>query len=128
MKKYYLSLIVLTMVLVAASLVALWVGSKYYLPVLTALPLYFAIVNGSMHMGLEKSFYKDPRTFVKNVLGITVGSLFLHLIVLFIWSFTHIATAKIFIVGFCICYPTYLVFETLSLVLMIRNKRKEANQ
>lgn len=128
MKKYTITLTVITIVLVVASFAPLWANSSIYHPVLSALPLYFAIINGMMHYSVLKSFNKDYRTFVKNFLGITVGSLFLHLVVLFLWAFTHIATAKIFIIGFFICYATYLIFETIMLILMIRDKRREASQ
>jgi hypothetical protein len=124
MKKYTVSLIVLTLVLVVASFCTLWFGQNIFQPILAVVPLYFAVITALMHYGVVKSFYKDPRTFVKNFLGITVGSLFLHLCVLFIWSLTHIQTAKVFIIGFCICYVAYLVFETVSLVMVVRKARK----
>lgn len=125
MKKYFISLISLTLLLVIVSFTTLWIGTGLYQPALSIIPLYFLVITGLMHYGVVSSFYKDPRTFVKNFLAITVGSLFLHLIVLFLWMFTHIATAKIFVIGFSICYAVYLIFETLSLILIVRNKRKE---
>lgn len=126
MKKYYLGLTAITLALVLASFCLMWFSSRgLFLIILSVLPIYFAIVTGLMHYGIVSSFYKDPRTFVKNFLGITVGSLFLHLAILFLWSLTHIQSAKTFIIGFCICYVTYLLFETISLILVVHNKRKE---
>ena len=128
MKKYTVALLALTIVLILVSFCTLWFGDNIFQPILALKPLYFAIITGLMHYGVVKSFYKDPRTFVKNFLGITVGSLFLHLCVLFIWSLTHLQTAKIFILGFCICYVAYLVFETVALVLIVRNARQDNNK
>jgi hypothetical protein len=128
MKKYTVALLALTIVLILVSFCTLWFGDNIFQPILALTPLYFAIITGLMHYGVVKSFYKDPRTFVKNFLGITVGSLFLHLCVLFIWSLTHLQTAKIFILGFCICYVAYLVFETVALVLIVRNARQDNNK
>jgi len=125
MKKYALSLLVLTLVLVVASLFLLWFAPASFQTILALLPLYFAVITGLIHYGVVRSFYKDPRTFVKNFLGLTVGSLFLHLCFLFIWSLTHIPSAKIFIIGFCICYVAYLVFETLALLLVVRRARRD---
>ena len=125
MKKYTVALLALTIVLILVSFCTLWFGDNIFQPILALTPLYFAIITGLMHYGVVKSFYKDPRTFVKNFLSITVGSLFLHLCVLFIWSLTHLQTAKIFILGFCICYVAYLVFETVALVLIVRNARQD---
>lgn len=125
MKKYYICLVSITLALVLSSFCLLWFNQELFLPILAALPIYFAVVTGMMHYGIVSSFYKDPRTFIKNFLGITVGSLFLHLAILFIWSLTHIQSAKTFILGFCICYATYLVYETISLILVVHKKRKE---
>lgn len=124
MKKYTISLLILTAVLVLASFCLLWFGENIFQPILALMPLYFALITGLMHYGIVKSFYKDPRTFVRNFLGITVGSLFLHLCVLFAWSLTHIQTAKIFILGFCVCYVASLIFETVALILVVRNARR----
>ena len=123
MKRYYIALILVTLVLTLASFVVLWCGGPYQ-AVMSLLPLYFAAITGGMHYVVIKSLHKDPRTFVKNFLGLTVGSLFLHLAVLFIWSLTHIATAKPFILAFCIGYAVYLVFETLSLILTVKKLQK----
>ncbi|MCQ2260671.1 MAG: hypothetical protein MJZ77_04675 [Bacteroidales bacterium] len=124
MKRYYIALIALTAVLILASFCTLWFGGDAFQTILPFLPLYFGIITGLQHYAINKSFYKDPRTFVKNFLGLTVGSLFLHLVVLFIWAFTHAATAKIFILAFGICYVAYLVFETIALILLVKSKQK----
>ncbi len=128
MKKYYVSIIVLTLVLVLVSFATLWIGAGFYLPILSVLPLYFAVVTGIQHYSVVQSSYKDPRTFVKNFLGINLGGLFLHLIVLCLWDFTHIASAQKFTLCFSICFAVYLIFETAALILMIRNKRRETQQ
>lgn len=126
MKRYAFALLLLTLVLVAAAFCTLWFGSMFQ-PAMAVLPVYFAVVTALMHYSTVKSFYKDPRTFVKNFLGLTVGSLFLHLAVVSIWSFTHVATAKAFIIAFAIGYIAYLTFETIALVMLIKRKRDENN-
>ena len=128
MKKYTIALIALTLVLIVVSFCTLWFGENIFQTILALMPLYFAVITGLMHYGVVKSFYRDPRTFVKNFLGITVGSLFLHLCVLFIWSLTHIHTAKVFIIGFCICYAAYLAFETVALILVVRQARNDRDK
>ena len=47
---------------------------------------------------------------------------------LFIWSLTHIRTAKVFIIGFCICYAAYLAFETVALILVVRQARNDRDK
>ena len=124
MKKYYSSLIMVTIVMVLAAFCTLWFASNLFQTVLPFLPLYFAIITGLQHYAVVKSFNKDPRTFVKNFLGLTVGSLFLHLIILVISVLAFTKTAKIFIIAFCICYFVYLAFETISLILYVKRKQK----
>lgn len=125
MRKYYILLISLTIILILAAFCTLWFGNAVFQTIFPFIPLYFAVVTGIQHYAVIKSFSKDPRTFVKNFLSLTVGSLFLHLVVISVWSFTHIQMAKPFIIAFCICYILYLLFETIALVLFVKNKRKQ---
>ena len=125
MKRYYVALIIVTIVLVLAAFCTQWFGAGFFQTVMPLLPLYFAVVTGLQHYVVVKSLYKDPRSFVKNFLGVTVGSLFLHLVILCLWAFTHMTTARTFIIAFCICYIVYLAFETIQLVLLVRRKRNE---
>lgn len=126
MRRYYILLGVLTVLLTA---VAWWLTSQLSIltsqfSILLALPLYFGVVTAIQHYVVANSLKKDPRTFIKNFLGLTVGTLFLHLVVLSLWAFTHIPTAKPFIIAFGIGFLVYLVFETLMLVLLVRSNRK----
>ena len=125
MKKYYISLILITIVMVLAAFCTLWFANGIFQTIMPLIPLYFAIITGIQHYAVVKSFYKDPRTFVKNFLGLTVGSLFLHLVILCTWALTHIPQARTFIIAFCICYVVYLAFETIALVLLVKNQRKQ---
>ena len=125
MKKYYISLILLTIVLILAAFCTLWFTQGVFQTIMPFIPLYFAVITGLQHYAVVKSFYKDPRTFVKNFLGITVGTLFLHLVVISTWAFTHIPEARNFILAFCICYIAYLAFETIALVLLVKKQRNQ---
>ena len=125
MKKYYVSLILLTIVLIVAAFCTLWFAQGVFQTIMPFIPLYFAVITGLQHYAVVKSFYKDPRTFVKNFLVLTVGTLFLHLVVICTWSLTHIPEARTFILAFCICYIAYLTFETIALILLIKQQRKQ---
>lgn len=125
MKRYYVALIGITVLLVLAAFCTLWFADSLFQTIFPLLPLYFGVITGVQHYVVVKSLYKDPRTFVKNFLGLTVGSLFLHLVILCLWAFTHMPTARNFILAFCICYIVYLAFETIQLVLLVRKKRNE---
>ena len=110
MRKYYILLISLTIILILAAFCTLWFGNAVFQTIFPFIPLYFAVVTGIQHYAVIKSFS---------------GSLFLHLVVISVWSFTHIQMAKPFIIAFCICYILYLLFETIALVLFVKNKRKQ---
>lgn len=125
MKKYLLSLLIVTGVLVLASFVLMWTGSSLFLRITPVIPLYFGVVTGLQHYFTVQSAYKDPRIFVKNFLMLTVGVLLLHLLLIVVWSFTHIHSAKEFLLAFCICYVIYMVFETVMLVRFIKQQKKD---
>lgn len=124
MKRYFVFLLVLTLALVLVSLIPMWMNVDCP-KVSSILPLYFGVITGILHYGVVCSAYKAPRTFIKNFLGLNLGTLFIHMIVLFAWSLTHVHYARYFILCFCICYVAYLVFETIALILFIKRKRQE---
>lgn len=127
MRRYFLLLVVLTLVLTLASFATLWFSPQCFHPFMPLLVLYFTAITGLQHFFALQAAQKDPRTFIKVFLGLTVGSLFLHLIVLTVYMFTHLhaaLTAKHFLISFCIGYIVYLVFETGSLLLLVRNQKK----
>lgn len=124
MKGSYIRLLILSAVMVLAAFVCLWTGKPFSgaIPLTT---LYFAIVTGVMLYLITKSILKDPRTFIKMFMGLTVGALFLHLVVLTAHLFTHLSEAKIYTIWFCIHFAVYLTFLTLELVLFIKRYQKE---
>ena len=125
MKKYFISLLSLTLLLALIAFGIMWKAPQVFIVALPILALYFAIVTGVEHYFIVKSAEKDPRTFVRNFFGITVGALFLHLVVLMVYMFSNPSHAKIFAIGFCIGYFAHLIFETTALVLYVKHLRKE---
>lgn len=124
MRCYYISLVVVALVMAIASFVVMWVAPECFLTVMPLLALYFAAVTGLQHYFVVKSMYQSPKRFVQLFLALTVASLFLHLVVFATYLFTHTAHAKLFAIAFCIGFAVMLVFETLSLVLLINHERK----
>lgn len=128
MRHYYISLIIVTLVLVLASFVIMWTAPERFLSVMPLLALYFAAVTGVQHYFVVKSMYQSPKRFVQLFLATTVATLFLHLVVFAVYLFTHTQQAKLFAIAFCIGFAVMLVFETVSLVLLInREKKNRAN-
>lgn len=125
MRKYFVTLLSLTLALVIASFVLMWCKSPLYVAIAPLIPLYFGIITGIGHYFVVKSAYKAPRAFVKNFLAITVGTLVLHMIVMTVYIFSHLHTATSFLILFCIGYIVYLLFETSALMLFVKRQKKQ---
>ena len=128
MRKYYVTLISVVLVLVLASFVVMWAAPERFLVAMPLLALYFGVVTGVQHWIVCRAMYKSPKAFVQIFLGSVVAMLFLHLIVLAAYLFTHPHSAKAFTVAFCVGYVVCLVFETVALVQFVNNEKKRRQQ
>jgi len=90
--------------------------------------LYFAIITGLQYWLMVRSMHNDPRKFVNLFLGITIGVLFVHLLVLVAGMLVHTATGKQFAIGFMVLYVVYTAFLTASLVRFSRHAGDEPKQ
>lgn len=123
MKQYFIRLIGLSALMALLSFVPLWSKPEVFLVIMPILVIYFAIVTGVLHNFVVKSAYKDPRTFIKNFLGGTVGTMIMHLVFVMAYSFTHLESAKYFLVAFLVDYAVYLIYETVELVFFVKKNR-----
>lgn len=128
MKKYFTRLFIVTVIMVVAAFIPLWCGAPWFLAIMPVIPLYFCVVTGLEHYFIVKSAYKDPRIFIKNFLMLTVITLLLHLSVIMVWSFTHITTAKRFLLSFCIAYLVFIVYEVTEQVFFIKHQQRNAGK
>ena len=124
MRRYLFSLLLVTLAMVLAAFCVMWFAPHYYIPVMPLLALYFGIVCGLQHWLVTRAMYRSPKAFVQVFLGSVVGVLFLHIVVLAVYLFTHTQHAKLFTIAFCIGYAVSLVFETAALVRFVQNERK----
>lgn len=125
MRRYYIALVAMALLLALASFVVMWTAPQAFLPVMPLLALYFAVVTGVQHYIVLKSMYQSPRRFVQVFLATTVATLFVHLVVFAVYLFTHTAHAKPFALAFCIGFAAMMVFETTAMVVTIGNERKK---
>ncbi len=124
-KRYLISLLVVTMAMVAASFAVMWLAKPYYLAVMPLLALYFGIICGLQHWIVTRAMYKSPRTFVQVFLASVIGVLFIHIVVLAIYVLNNTQQARLFTIAFCVGYAISLVFETIALVQFVNNERKK---
>ena len=113
MRRYLISILAVSLVLVLAAFIAM--------PLLV---LYFAVLTAGQHLLVVRSMQKSPKTFVQIFLGSTIGVLFIHLIVLGLFLISHPEQGRRFLIAFCIGYVVYLVFETVSLVHYVDQEKK----
>lgn len=124
MKRYYIILVSITLMLTLLTFFIMWFAPQHYLPVMPLLALYFGAVTGIQHWVVCKAMYKSPRAFIQIFMGSIVAVLLLHIIVLVVYLLTHLTQAKPFALAFCIGYVVYLAFETTALVLFVEHQRK----
>lgn len=125
MRRYSISLLLVSLVLILASFMVMWFAPKVFIVAMPLLVLYFAILTLVQHTIVVKAMQRSPKTFVQLFLGTTVGVLFIHLIVLATFLLTTPAQGRRFLIAFCIGYVVYLVFETVALVRYVDNEKKK---
>lgn len=125
MRRYYISLLLVSLVLLLASFAVMWFAPQTFIMAMPLLVLYFAILTLVQHTIVVKAMQRSPKTFVQLFLGTTVGVLFIHLIVLASFLLTTPAQGRRFLIAFCIGYVVYLVFETVALVRYVDNEKKK---
>ena len=127
MRRYYISLLVVSLILVLATFIIMWAVPQVFIIAMPLLVLYFAALTMVQHNIVVKAMNRSPKTFVQIFLGSTVGVLFIHLIVLTIFLLTNPGQGRRFLIAFCIGYVVYLVFETVALVRFVDRAKKGKN-
>ena len=125
MRRYYISLLVMTLALVLASFVVMWTVPGKFLVAMPLLALYFGVVNGVQHFIVTRSMYRSPKTFVQIFLGSVIAVLFIHITLIAVYVLSHPSHAHLFSLAFCIGYAVSLVFETVALVRFVNNEKKK---
>jgi len=128
MRRYLISLLAVTLLMVLAAFGIMWWAPEHYLPVMPLLALYFGVVCGVQHWLVTHAMHRSPRTFIQVFLGTVVGVLLLHIVVLAIYLLNHTSHAHIFTLTFCIGYAVSLVFETVALVRFVNSERHRRQQ
>lgn len=127
MRRYYISLLVVSLILVLTTFIIMWAVPQVFIIAMPLLVLYFAALTMVQHNIVVKAMNRSPKTFVQIFLGSTVGVLFIHLIVLTIFLLTNPGQGRRFLIAFCIGYVVYLVYETMALVRFVDRAKKGKN-
>ena len=114
----------MTLALVLAAFVVMWLAPSHYLPIMPLLALYFGVICGIQHWLVTRAMYRSPKIFIQMFLGSVIGVLFIHIVVLAAYLFSHPSHAHLFTLAFCIGYAVSLVFETVALVRFVNHERR----
>lgn len=128
MRRYLLTLLAVSLVLVLAAFIVLWAAPQAFIVAMPLLVLYFAVLTLVQHLLVVRGMSRSPKTFVQIFLGTTIGVLFVHLIVLAAFLISNPGQGRRFLIAFCIGYAVYLAFETVSLVKYVEREKKRRNQ
>ena len=124
MRKYLLSLLSISLLLVVASFVVMWFVPEAYIVAMSLLVVYFAALTAIQHLIVTRSLHKSPRSFVQIFFGTTIGMLIVHLLLIIVFMFTNTAQVKPFLIAFIVCFVVYLAFETIALVRYVDDEKK----
>ncbi len=125
MRRYFVSVLLMTLLLVLLSFVVMYAWPDRWLLSMPFLALYFGAICIVQHCIVTKALYRSPKAFVQQFLGTTVGVLFVHLAVLAIYLFSHPSHAKTFTLAFLVGFVISWIFETAATVVFIRNEKKK---
>ena len=124
MKRYFIGLLLLTLVMVVLSFAVKWVAMPFFAPVpvwmLPLAVLYFGVAYGVQYWLTVTAANKHPKIFIQQFLATTVGVLVVHLIILVGAMLMHPECSKRFAVAFLILYVVYTVYMVVALVRYVR--------
>ncbi|MBQ9638630.1 MAG: hypothetical protein IJV22_03625 [Bacteroidales bacterium] len=124
MKRYLISLLSMTLLMVVVSFILMWAKPDFFLPIMPVVALFLAVVYGVQHVVIRRSMDRDARNFVRIYFVATTIALIVNLVVIIAWALTHVSTMKPFLVWYFVCYFAFLVFETVVQLLFVRGIRR----
>jgi hypothetical protein len=124
MKRYLVALVVVTLVATLGTFILMWAAPARYLPVISCMPLFFAVVTLVEHLLISRSLYQSPRRFVQVFLATTVGALALYLVAIAAYVLTHLREAYTFTFAFLIGFVVYFAFEIIAVYRLVEREKK----
>ena len=123
LKKYIIRLLIFSL-LIAIIAFALYatVLSRFYLPVMPWVLLFFVLISLATHYILIKSGESRITKFSTSFMGVTSIKLFLYLIFIVVYLINDKSNALVFVISFFILYLLFTVFETSTLLKDLNKK------
>lgn len=134
MKRYLIILSVITAVLLVVAVVVKIASVPFFAPIsvwlLPVAVFYFGIADSVQYWLTVRSVNKNPKTFVQFFLAVSVGVLFLHLLVLVggivsqYLASGNLSGGKRFAICFLVLYVIYTCYIIAELVRFVRQAGK----
>ncbi len=123
LKKYIIRLLIFSL-LIAILAFALYatVLSRFYLPVMPWVLLFFVLISLATHYILIKAGESRITKFSTSFMGVTSIKLFLYLIFIVVYLINDKSNALVFVISFFILYLLFTVFETSTLLKDLNKK------
>lgn len=127
MAKFIIRLLALTFIIaIAVYLLKEAIPSRYYYSNFPVLLGFFIIVTVAFHAGLEKSYRKGSKEFIRYYMGATGAKLFLYLIIIIAYAMVNKENTVAFVTSFLLFYIIYTVFEVANSMHHFGPKKTEA--
>ncbi len=109
---------------IAAGLLSAWnyARPEHALPIAWGLLAFFALASFASHLFLLNAEDKRPAIFIQRFMATTTVRLFVFIIILAGYSFTHKPQAVLFILHFLVFYFVFTTFEITMLYRHFRPK------
>ena len=112
MNKFILQLIAVTLIMgVAYFFIGQALPPKFFFENYLLILILFFIVTLLFHIGLQKSFEKSSKDFIRYYMGATGAKLFVFLFIILIYAFLNKEKAVAFALTFFFFYLIFTVFE-----------------
>lgn len=123
MKKFYLLMALVTIVLAAVHFILVQLTNLVWHPIFIALYVYFPMITSIIHAVLIKQIDKRPQLFVNYFMGSMSVKLFLSLILLLVVLYTMPKVRVPFALMFMLMY---LVYTALSVTIVFKKLKQNA--
>jgi hypothetical protein len=93
-----------------------------------ALIAWYFLLTTTVHLLLMRTGGSNEKSFIRAFMTTVSVRFMLHMVIIFIWAFTHRETAVAFIISYFVLYLCFTLFEILMLMKSIRNRATETKK
>ena len=124
--KVFIALVVVTVALVIVGFILYNLLDKsYYLPVFPYMLFFFFMVNAIVQYFKLKIFRIKATSFPRHLMAINGAKIFVYVIYIFAYFFSHRENAQVFLIVFLFLYFVYFIFDLVAIRQYSKNEIKQ---